>query len=546
MLIPVKCDARGRNANAVSAWRDALEKCIARNAEGVLFPRGEYHFHAGGTVRKYCFFSNNDEGVKSIVFHLNGLKNFTLAGEEARFIFHGRLSPLVAENCAGLRIQGISIDFADSFVHEAEAVDCCKKGTFFRMDGKYRVENGRISFFRDAYDNLDGRFRLFPFDRSAGEFPSDAKIWFCPNQVLKRKDDLLLLPVDVAGSREKFFTVRHQGRLNPGMVFDGCRDVVVEECAMHHCGGMGIVAQNTENIRLDSIRVIPSPGRLISASDDALHFADCSGKIELLNSSLRYTLDDALNIHGIYRKLRCRNHCAFLEAGHCQQFGLTPGKDGYLMELSKKDTMKPYATLKVKSFSPVNKQICCVEFTEPLPPEFTDGDRIRNRKAAEAEVTLSGNDISNNHPRGFLVSGVKRAVIEKNRIHSPRAGVYISGDMNFWFETGPVEEVLIRGNRFDHCCYVATASAHAPVTVAPEIPSPEKDFFYHGRILVRDNVFLEESVKPAVKAFSADTVDFSGNTLYAGKKQGMRWQAVEAQHCRSVISDCNKVKSGEN
>lgn len=530
MLIEVSRRAKEPQTNALPFWHEALKRAVSQKADGVLFPAGEYHFYPAGTFRKYCVISNNDEGVKSIALYLRGLSGFTLKGENSLLIFHGRISPLVAEYCRDLQIEGIRIDFADSFVHEAEALDCTPEGTWFRFGGKYRIGGDRLHFFPDALDNLDGRLRLFAFDREHGDFPSDAKIFFAPNRILRREPDRILLSVDVSGSSQSFFTVRHQGRYNPGIVIDSCRDVRIRNCTVHHCGGMGLIAQTTENICLDGMKVVPGSGRLVASSDDALHFSECSGRIELRGAVLNNTLDDALNIHGIYRRLHNRGGTFVVENGQYQQFGLCPGKAGDRIEFSKRDTMQAYAVLRVKSFSEVNRQICCVEFEEPLPPEFEDGDMIRNLKTAEAEVLVSGCEIARNHPRGILVSGVKKAVIENNYIHSPRSGVYISGDMNFWYESGPIRETLIRGNTFDRCCYVNSAAAnHAPITFAPEIPRLLPGFHYHGSVRIESNTFCLNHSGPPLRALSVETLELANNRI-----TGAEAAPVQLRHCGKI------------
>ena len=41
-------------------------------------------------------------------------------------------------------------------------------------------------------------------------------------------------------------------------------------------------------------------------SDDALHITDCRGKLRIANCRLSGTLDDSINVHGVFRKLKSR------------------------------------------------------------------------------------------------------------------------------------------------------------------------------------------------------------------------------------------------
>ena len=81
---------------------------------------------------------------------------------------------------------------------------------------------------------------------------------------------------------------------------------------------MGLLIQNSENCFIDNLVVTPS-SRRASASDDALHITDCRGKIKVINCKLKGTLDDSINIHGVFRKLKSRipgGKMYYLEAGH--------------------------------------------------------------------------------------------------------------------------------------------------------------------------------------------------------------------------------------
>jgi len=81
---------------------NALNKCKEyKNAE-LVFPKGEYHFYPDFGVDKYCFISNNDEGMKRIIFPLIGFENFTIDGRGSLFIFHGFVNPFIVENSSNI------------------------------------------------------------------------------------------------------------------------------------------------------------------------------------------------------------------------------------------------------------------------------------------------------------------------------------------------------------------------------------------------------------------------------------------------------------
>ena len=157
------------NGDNVSASLQAALRTAAGTDLELFFPAGEYHFYPVGCSQKYCWFSNNDEGVKTIALRLENLDGFIVRGENARLIFHGRISPLCAFNCRNLTVEGLTIDFEDSFVSDADLVKRENAVAWFRFFGKHHVSNGKIVFTDDLYDNLSGRLLFYSYDRKKGE-----------------------------------------------------------------------------------------------------------------------------------------------------------------------------------------------------------------------------------------------------------------------------------------------------------------------------------------------------------------------------------------
>ncbi|MFN6017917.1 MAG: hypothetical protein ACK49N_10095, partial [Verrucomicrobiota bacterium] len=86
----------------------------------IEFSPGRYDFRLDRAIEKYLFVSNNDEGLKRIAFHLEGLSEVEIDGQGAEFIFHGFLMPFAVENCRGVTLRNFSIDYARPFHSEGE------------------------------------------------------------------------------------------------------------------------------------------------------------------------------------------------------------------------------------------------------------------------------------------------------------------------------------------------------------------------------------------------------------------------------------------
>ena len=502
-------------ANVSSAVEAALQAAL--NSDRTLyFPAGEYHFYPEGCKQKFCYFSNNDSGVKTVAFLLENLDNFTIAGEDAKLIFHGRISPLCAFNCRDLTISGLTVDFEDSFVSDADLVRRENKVAWFRFYGQHAVKNGRITFTGDFYDNLNGTLPFFCYNAEKKELHDVPPVTVANRNVLYQ-DGLIGLEDRFAGFPADTFVVKHERRLCPGMVFDGCENVLISRVTLHHAAGMGFLIQNSENCSVCDSKVIPS-WRRTAVSDDALHITDCRGKIRIDNCLLAGTLDDSINVHGVFRKLKCRipgGKMYYLEAGHFQQQGIFNIRPGDEVQLFDRKTGEIYATLHLTGVSPLQPAFIRVFFDEnELPADrFVQGDpALITGTLAELEVTNTRCAPLNG--RGVLASGLKKVRISGNHFHTAGAGVFISGDYSFWYESGPVERAVIENNFFDNCDYRSGGATQEPLAVFPELASLKEGYFYHGKISVLNNRFRAAG-RPLVSIMSAAEAEVAGNTYEA-------------------------------
>ncbi len=489
-------------------------KTAQTEGKAVYFPGGTYHFYLPNCTGKPYFFCNNDESVKDIAIFLDELDDFTLKGGNALFLFHGRISPLVARRCRNLRIEGIRIDFEESFVSDANLIRREQGIAWFELPGKHWLENGRLRFCDDVYDNDNGMLTFFGYDRKKNECLYNRASVSIINGGFLEKDGLIGIPDRFGDFPASEFIFRHERRLCPGMVFDMCDGVTLENVTIHHSAGMGVLCQNSADVALKKVRVVPS-SRRVAASDDAVHMVECRGKLSIEECELTSTLDDSINVHGIYRILKTRTPGGFfyyLDTGHFQQLGIAGARDGDSLELIKPDTHIPYHIAKIKRAVQLNKAMTRVEFEEPLPEMFSPGDGARVWETAQAELTVKNCILRPLRGRGILVSGVKSAVISNCRIHSSGAGIFVSGGLDFWYETGPVGELRIENNIFDNCNYSHYTATRDALTVFPELSAMPEGFFYHGTISVENNIFISAE-RPLISMKSVAEVICRGNVL---------------------------------
>ena len=80
-----------------------------------------------------------------------------------------------------------------------------------------------------------------------------------------------------------------------------------------------------------------------------------------------------------------------------------------------------------------------------------------------------------------------------------------------WYESGAVNDVTIRRNRFEACNTSNYQFSQAVISISPEIPHPGvRPFHHHVRIV--DNTFIVTDV-PVLWAFSVGGLEMSGNRV---------------------------------
>lgn len=551
MSIAIPLPRKGENA--VDLWHQALEQALCQNDFEIVFAGGRYDFYPEHCSQRYCYFSNNDEGIKTIAADLQKIDALHILGHNTEWFFHGRISPLVAQECSDLTIEGISIDFEDSFVSDADVVEQQGDISWLKISGKHSFANGKLHFTGDFYDNLSGQLLFYSYNKEKKELVWNNKIARIPNENLFERNGLIGIP----GLKEKVLSdalvIKHEARLCPGMVFDRCKGITLRNVTLHHAAGMGILAQLSSDIQLENVQIVPR-GRRASVSDDAVHFSECRGQLSLDRCILTGTLDDSFNAHGIYRPLKMRipgGKFYYLDSGHFQQQGLQGAFPGDTLELMKNDTGRPYAQIKLRNARTVNKSLTLIEPEREMPPEWAPGDDARVVETASAELTITNCTFHPLNGRGVLATGVKKARIAGNTFHTSGAAVFVSGDGNYWYESGPVEEMVIENNCFDNCCFSQNSSTREIVAVFPELQKLPEDFFYHGSVTVKDNTFVSNK-RPQISMLSVRNAELCGNrflldTAYPfepAKSAGYSFAVPGSPW--AIFKHCGKVEEKQN
>ncbi len=457
------------------------------------------------------------------MFPVVGKKNITFDGGGATFIFHGEVIPFVVEDSENIVLKNFTVDWERPFYSQGTVVDADKDGVLLEIDRMlypYRIEGEDIIFEGEGWESgfTEGVFEFdvqtrAPAYRSGDSmglgFPDRIRVAEVGEGLVRLAERFPHLPT--IGNA---VVLRHYRRLSPGIHLLRSRKLLLENVTLHHAGGMGIIAQFCENVTVRKCNVTPSGDRLFSVTVDATHFVNCRGDIRLENCFFEGQLDDPANVHGINTRIskRLDEWSLITELMHHEQHGVEIAFPGDRMRFADNKSLLPVDENEVAAVEAIDERFSKVVFKQPLAEEIVPGYVLENLNWTP-DLHISGCTARNNRARGFLISTPGKVVVENNRIESSGAGIKISGDANFWFESGAVRDVLIRNNDFGDCCYGCEVWGKAVIDIDPEISEPWKNReCFHRNIRIENNRFVTFD-RGILFASSVDGLVFRGNTI---------------------------------
>ncbi|RKR12157.1 hypothetical protein CLV91_2282 [Maribacter vaceletii] len=486
-----------------SISEDATPKVLERilNADAkpiseIKFEKGTYHFYPDKGLEKFVHISNHNDVIVRTAMPIFNFKNLIIDGQGSTFIYHGRMIPFLIDNSNNITVKNVTVDWADSFHSEGKIVaNDTTKHTFdmeISEEYPYEIRNGQLIFVKEYYEHHLGQSILFDPKRKGITFDTEKYTplnQFGKIEISRNVDKVSYkYPVDklepefrIIG-RENALTVeeikpglvrihntkgdlppvgnilvckgeQHENRLAPAFRVTHTYGFNATNVNVHHAGGMGLIAENSADLILDSFNVTPSNGRMVSTTADATHFVGCRGKVELKNCTFNNQLDDATNVHGTYQIVQdIKDEFTIgVRMGHFQQQGFVIGKANDTIGLVRlSNSFFPYNKLTIKNIKKINSRYQLITFNEKLPADLEEGDLLENLDAYP-ELLVENCTISNNRARGLLLSSPRKTVIKNNFFSTEMEAILIPIESGHWYESGSVENLEIVNNTFQDC-----------------------------------------------------------------------------------------------
>jgi hypothetical protein len=546
---PIDGDATTRVLEAINE---------AKNDTVIQFTGECYHFWPERAYEAYYFISNNRHGLKRIAFPLVGRRNVVIDGGGARFIFHGEIVPFVVDQSKGVTLRNFSVDWERPFYSQGEVVEAGPSGVDVSVDDglyPYRIEMGQLIFEGEGWESplTTGVFAFDPKTRAPAYLSGDSMGLGFPKTIRAEATGKGIVRLCEKFPRlPELGTVvvfRHHNRHNPAVFLVASQDISLEAVTLYQAGGMGVIGQFCENVELLACEVTPAEGRIFSVCADASHFVNCRGLIRVQDCLFENQLDDPLNVHGLNTRITeiVDEHTLLVELVHHEQHGVSVGFAGDSMRFSDNATLLGYATNEIAEVNTMNARFVRVRFVDPLP-EAVQLHHVIENLSWMPDLFVTGCTIRNNRARGFLVSTQGRVQICRNQISASGAGIKISGDANYWFESGAVEDVEISDNDFGECCYGDHPWGKTVIDIDPEIPDPESNpACFHRNIRIVNNRFATSDIG-ILFARSVDGLTFKGNQIRQTDLYppvGRVAKALIFEGCQSVLVEDNEGLAAE-
>lgn len=494
---------------------ERLAKVLENLQEGdTLLLGGEcIHFYQEGTTQKYYYISNNDCGEKRIVFPLLKKKNIIIDGEGAELIFHGKILPFVIDECQGITIRNLSIDYTEPMYIQAEIKNAGKEYFELQFDEKefkYREHDGKIWIYHDEYGWETEFCHCLAIEMEREKKRPDAykdcyiteteenvdhgflndffKYIKCKN--LGNGRLAISGKIDVVHNSGNYWVgTFHYNRDNPGIFINDSKDICLENIEIYHALSMGVIGQLSENIILNNVntRLRDNTKRFLSVCADSVHFVNCRGKIKISNCVFSNMLDDALNIHGIYHIVQKIEGKSIIRSriGHFQQAGIVSYKTGDKICIIDRKTGKRLGFYTVKEAGSVNSDEIWIETNETL--ELFENECVIENMSANPEIQICQCESGNNRPRGFLLASPKKITVENCTFYNMHEAISISAGIGGWYESGCVKDVVIRNNNFKGSAYAGGIALY----IVPCFEEMEKQSHLYGNVLIEENTFTQ-------------------------------------------------------
>ncbi|GAA3989100.1 right-handed parallel beta-helix repeat-containing protein [Mucilaginibacter dorajii] len=507
----------------------------------VVFSEGIYNYYPETSFKRQFFITNtNDDAYspKAIAIYIDSSAYVDVESRGAKFIMRGKMIETCVDHSENVSLHGITYDYKRPTVSELKVLktDANYADLQIHPDSKYSIKDSLLTWEGEGWrckpiwlwQELNTTTKeLQRLDISMDNLKyaetgkNQVRVYFKSNPGFKT--NFIYQSRDITRDCSGIFLVRS-------------KNLRLKNININFMHGMGVVSQFCQNLLLDSVIVKPAAnsGRTSSAWADILHFSGCRGKITISNSYLSGANDDAVNIHGTYLRIieTPKPNQVLVRFMHSQTFGFEAFVPGDSIGFIHAKTLLQYGLNVVQGVKRVNDKDILLTLKNPVTekPEATD---VVENITWTPEVWIHHNTIAQIPTRGVLVTTRRKTVIENNVfLHTHNSAISVADDAASWYESGMVNNMLIRNNKFNLC-------GEPAILIEPENTQNETSKV-HSNIVIAHNWFQLQG-SGAVSAKSTSNISIINNYFNVVDSSKKETDMVKFKDCVNTSVSQNKV-----
>ncbi|WP_346854695.1 right-handed parallel beta-helix repeat-containing protein [uncultured Draconibacterium sp.] len=520
--------AKTKKKNCIKYINKAIEDLKNDQPTVLVFSRGEYHFYPDGCQTRTYFESNTtDKNPKVCAFLFENKKNLVIDGRGSTLIFHGIMQPFTFDNCSNITLRNISIDWENPLIAQAEVLKTTEQYIDLGINHKefpYQLQDNQLVFDVSGAEGNAWKGTM-EFDRKGRYVVPQTGDMGCLGEDWNNYQAATTMPGVVRlqyNFKRKpavgnFLVLRHAERTHSGVFITESKNISIKNLNLYHACGLGILAQFSEDLTFSEYRAIPNKNKnhYFGGGDDGLQVSNCKGNITVSNCEFEGLMDDPINVHGTSVQIQeiisaTELKCKFM---HHQSVGLKWGHPNDVINFIENEKMNSIGNGKIVAFKPIDKETFTIAFSTAVPKGLEAGDALENLTWSP-NLWVKNTQFKSCRARGLLVSTPGTVVIENNHFESSGSAILIAGDVNGWFESGAVSDVLIKNNTFTDLCNTSSYQfCEAIISIYPNLLSrSDNTQAFHKNIRIENNSFAPFDY-PILFALSVDGLFFENNIV---------------------------------
>lgn len=487
----------------------------------LIISAGDYNFYEENAKHKIKVNSSLNQTIKSAIV-LKNLQNIQIDGNFAQFIFHGDVQPFLIQNCKNIKIRNLFIDYATPTLAEGEVVNV--KETFFtlKMDPlqfPYTIEHKQWKFKVGKHSYSPFGFVEFNTVHNMVEPYTGDRVW---KNVNVEEDSMGYFRIYYDGKFQfpkmgNWIVMRHGTGDSPGFLILESEEIVIQNVNIYQTSGFAFHAQNCKNLAFYSCSVVPNTSnnrKYLSSQSGGFELIGCTGFLKMDNCETFSLMDDAVKVHGTYAKIiKIGQDKIRVRITKPQLKGIGWAKIGETIAFVDPKSMITFSTNRIRKIKQMNDGVYEITLENEIPETIKNGMVVENL-SAYPDLFIQNSRFRSGRMRGLVINTSGKILVESNIFETSGSAILFGGDATKLFESGPVDQVLIRKNIFRYSCMSSIYDrCEAVISIFPDMEELESEFPYHANIRIENNNFFLFDY-PILYAKSVDGIMFFNNTLY--------------------------------